>query len=166
MNKTRHLSDRSSTLRMSNIFQVQFLLSTSNCYFPGLVLWWLPRYDAEHTHFIRCAMLLSTALAFLFGSRAIGCQSGGVFAIAVLTIIAVYRWKLDNRYKVRADYGQSFAPFQNSLLTLVICDFQSIVSLPEIKCDMISFNLLFYANIHYANIYAYYFMQIYLFILD
>uniref|UniRef100_A0A0M3HTD2 Na_H_Exchanger domain-containing protein n=1 Tax=Ascaris lumbricoides TaxID=6252 RepID=A0A0M3HTD2_ASCLU len=45
-------------------------------------------------------MLLSTALAFLFGSRAIGCQSGGVFAIAVLTIIAVYRWKLDNRYKI------------------------------------------------------------------
>uniref|UniRef100_A0A915AGU3 Cation/H+ exchanger domain-containing protein n=1 Tax=Parascaris univalens TaxID=6257 RepID=A0A915AGU3_PARUN len=84
----------------TGIMFAQLIVGIISGFIGGLVLWWLPRYDAEHTHFIRCAMLISTALAFLFGSWTIGCQSGGVFAIAVLTIIAVYRWKLDNRFKI------------------------------------------------------------------
>ncbi|KHN72854.1 Mitochondrial sodium/hydrogen exchanger 9B2 [Toxocara canis] len=69
----------------------------------GLVLWWLPRCDMYHTHFIRTVMLLSVSLALLFGSRAINCQSAGVFATTVLTIIALSRWRIDNRCKAEKE---------------------------------------------------------------
>ncbi|VDM26188.1 unnamed protein product [Toxocara canis] len=56
-----------------------------------------------HTHFIRTVMLLSVSLALLFGSRAINCQSAGVFATTVLTIIALSRWRIDNRCKAEKE---------------------------------------------------------------